>query len=59
MTLVQKRFSINGKTNTGSALGNHVIKGPESVIPAKAGIQRFIPRFIKMLQLRIWKGIIR
>jgi hypothetical protein len=38
-TLVPKRFSINGKINTGSALGNHVTKGPESVIPAQAGIQ--------------------
>ena len=36
---VQKRFSINGKTNTGSALRNPVTKGPESVIPAEAGIQ--------------------
>jgi hypothetical protein len=36
---VQKRFSIKGKTNTGSALRNPVTKGPESVIPAEAGIQ--------------------
>jgi hypothetical protein len=36
---VRKRFSINGKTNTGRALWNPVTKGPESVIPAEAGIQ--------------------
>jgi len=36
---VQKRFSINGKTNIGRALWNPVTKGAESVIPAEAGIQ--------------------
>ena len=39
LTLVQERFSINGKTNTGIAFRNLVTEGPESVIPAEAGIQ--------------------